>query len=148
MALKSDIWWHLFYYFPKLNTGLPPGLLDNVADQTFNVPGLAYDVQGLTSEVPGLRPGQTRPNLSPAPKTICTATSAPPALENGYAWGTEDVLKVSQVSHTANTRYNALHCSADSVTTQYVNQFRDILNVYCCHFCRPTHVVQSAVLLS
>ena len=36
-----------------------------MADLTFNVLGLAYDVQGLTSEVPGLRPGQTRPNLSP-----------------------------------------------------------------------------------
>jgi len=42
-----------------------------MADLTFNVPGLdigvsglAYDLQGLTSEVPGLRPGQTRPNLS------------------------------------------------------------------------------------
>ena len=48
-----------FTNFPKLNTGLLPGLLDNVADLTFNVPGLdidvqglAYDVQGLTSEVP------------------------------------------------------------------------------------------------
>ena len=50
------------------------GLLDCVADLTFNVPGLdidvqglAYDVHGLTSEVLGLRPGQTRPNLSPVP---------------------------------------------------------------------------------
>jgi len=49
----------------ELNTGSLPGLLDYVADLTFNVQGLAYDVQGLTSEVPCLRPGQIRPNLSP-----------------------------------------------------------------------------------
>jgi len=61
-----------FTNFPKLNTGSLPCLLDYVVDQTFNVPGLdidvqglAYDVQGLSSEVPSLRPGQTRPNLSP-----------------------------------------------------------------------------------
>ena len=36
----------------------------NVSGRDTDVPGLAYDVQGLTSEVPGLRPGQTRPNLS------------------------------------------------------------------------------------
>jgi len=56
-------------------------LLDYIADLTFNVPGLdvdvqvvAYDVQGLTSEVPGLRPGQTRPNLSTGVYR-CTARS-------------------------------------------------------------------------
>ena len=39
----------------------------NVLGLDIDVQGLAYDVQRLTSEVPGLRPGQTRPNLSPAP---------------------------------------------------------------------------------
>ena len=66
LALKSDIWWTDFTNFPKLNTGSLPGLLDYVVDLIFNVPGLDIDVQGLTSEVPALRPGQTRPNLSPA----------------------------------------------------------------------------------
>jgi len=56
--------------YTELNTGSLPGLLDYVADLTFNVPGLDIDVPGLTSEVPGLRPGQTRPNLSPAFTTL------------------------------------------------------------------------------
>jgi len=40
--------------FLKLNTGSLPGLLDYVADLTFNVPGLDIDVQGLAYDVRGL----------------------------------------------------------------------------------------------